>query len=137
MLPSCQTIYKSGQGKNNFLCTLSTKKFIHKTKKFPRVTYLSVLIIAVKLFEYDKRFASVAGKDFVYFDYKSPMTFGQLASEEPELCLREYFDVIIADPPFLSEECMTKTSVTVRYLAKKEAKILYCTGNLSYPYAIW
>merc|ERR1712080_758154 len=56
------------------------------------------------------------------------MSFGQLATEEPLVCLREYFDVVVADPPFLSEECVTKTSVTVKYLAKKEAKLLYCTG---------
>ena len=92
--------------------------------------------IPVKLFEYDKRFVDVAGKDFVYFDYKLPMSFGQLASEDPEECLREYFDVIIADPPFLSEECMTKTSVTVKYLAKKEATIVYCTGNLAASWII-
>ena len=83
----------------------------------------------MKLFEYDKRFASVAGDDFVYYDYKNPMSFGQMTNNS-EICLREYFDVVIADPPFLSEECMTKTSVTVKYLAKKEAKLLFCTGKL-------
>ena len=82
----------------------------------------------MKLFEYDKRFASVACDDFVYYDYKNPMSFGQTANNS-DLCLREYFDIIIADPPFLSEECMTKTSVTVKYLAKKEAKLLFCTGK--------
>ena len=99
---------------------------VHSVK--PRIT----INIPVKLFEYDKRFAGVAGKDFVFFDYKSPMSFGQLATHTPEVCFREYFDLIIADPPFLSEECMTKTSVTVKYLAKKEAKLLYCTGILHF-----
>ena len=83
----------------------------------------------VKLFEYDKRFASVATGDFVYFDYKNPMSFGQTTSDS-EINLREYFDIVIADPPFLSEECMTKTSVTVKYLAKADAKLLFCTGKL-------
>ena len=83
----------------------------------------------MKLFEYDKRFASVAGDDFVYYDYKNPMSFGQMTNNS-EVCLREYFDVVIADPPFLSEECMTKSSVTVKYLAKKDAKLLFCTGKL-------
>ena len=83
----------------------------------------------MKLLEYDKRFATVAEKDFVYNDYNSPMTFGQIVAGESEACLRDSFDVVIADPPFLSEECLTKTSVTVKYLAKKEAKLLVCTGT--------
>lgn len=44
-----------------------------------------------KLFEYDKRFASLG--DFVYYDYN-----------EPQEILEEYhhsFDVVIADPPYL------------------------------------
>ena len=58
------------------------------------------------------------------------MSFGQISTNNSEVCFRELFDMVIADPPFLSEECATKTSVTVKYLAKKDAKLLYCTGNL-------
>ena len=83
----------------------------------------------MSLFEYDKRFASVAGTDFVYYDYKNPMSFGQIANDS-ETCLREFYDIVIADPPFLSEECMTKTSVTAKYLSKKEARLVFCTGKL-------
>ena len=81
------------------------------------------------LLEYDKRFAAVAGKDFVYYDYKSPISFGQIHSNNSEVCLRESYDVVIADPPFLSEECTTKTAVTVKYLAMPDAKLIYCTGT--------
>ena len=88
-----------------------------------------LLAFSVKLLEYDKRFATVAEKDFIYYDYKSPMSFGQIFTGDSEVCLRDSFDVVIADPPFLSEECLTKTSVTVKYLAKKDAKLLVCTGN--------
>ena len=28
------------------------------------------------------------------------------------------FDVVFADPPFLSEECLTKTAVTIKFMAK-------------------
>ena len=58
------------------------------------------------------------------------MSFGQISTNNSEVCFRELFDMVIADPPFLSEECATKTSVTVKYLAKKDAQLLYCTGNL-------
>lgn len=42
--------------------------------------------------------------------------------------MRENFDVVFADPPFLSEECLTKTAVTVKFLAKD--KIVLCSGTL-------
>ena len=72
----------------------------------------------VRLFEHDKRFARF-GSDFTFYDYKSPL--------EIPRDLRESFDVVFADPPFLSEECLTKTAVTVKFLAKE--KIVLCTGN--------
>ena len=88
-----------------------------------------IYTFSVKLFEYDKRFAAIAGNDFVYYDYKSPISFGQAAcSDEGEKCLRDNFDVVMADPPFLSDECLTKTAVTVKYVAKQDAKLLFCTG---------
>ena len=37
------------------------------------------------------------------------------------------FDLVLADPPFLSDECLTKTAVTLKFLAKD--KILLCTGK--------
>merc|ERR1712228_1054082 len=72
-----------------------------------------------KVFEYDKRF-SAYGDDFIFFDYKNPLSIPR--------DLREKFDVVFADPPFLSEECLTKTMVTVKFLAKDGAKLVLCTG---------
>ena len=84
----------------------------------------------MKLLEYDKRFAAVAKDDFIFYDYKSPMSFGQIsAGSTSKDCFRESFDIVIADPPFLSEECFAKTAVTIKYLAKEEAKLLVCTGK--------
>lgn len=72
----------------------------------------------MKLFEYDDRFA-VHGSDFIFYDYKSPLSIPrELASS---------FDLVIADPPFLSEECLTKTAVTIKFLMKE--KIILCTGT--------
>ena len=70
------------------------------------------------LFEYDQRFA-VYGNDFVLYDYKSPLNIPRDKSS--------YYDIAIVDPPFLSEECLTKTAVTVKFLTKE--KIILCTGN--------
>jgi 16S rRNA G966 N2-methylase RsmD len=58
------------------------------------------------------------GSDFVLYDYRSPLDIPRE--------LRESFDLVFADPPFLSEECLTKTAVTIKYLAKE--KIVLCTG---------
>jgi len=69
--------------------------------------------------EFDERF-KVFGKDFVFYDYKEPL---KLAPE-----LREQFDVVIADPPFLSEECLTKMALSMKYLSKKN--LILCTGAI-------
>ncbi|XP_071577474.1 EEF1A lysine methyltransferase 1 [Temnothorax nylanderi] len=71
----------------------------------------------VTLFEYDSRF-KIFGKDFIQYDYKFPLDVPRDMSSQ--------FDLVIADPPFLSEECLTKTAVTVKFLTKKN--IVLCTG---------
>ena len=44
--------------------------------------------------------------------------------------LRGKVDRILADPPFLSDECLTRTAITVRALQKREEnKIIVCTGR--------
>ncbi|CAL4145393.1 unnamed protein product, partial [Meganyctiphanes norvegica] len=75
----------------------------------------------VKVLEYDTRFA-VYKEDFVFYDFKSPINVPQE--------LREGFDVVVADPPYLSDECLTKTAITVKYIAKSDAKIILCTGGI-------
>ena len=72
-----------------------------------------------ELFEYDKRFAAYGDK-FHFYDYKAPLDINR--------DLREKFDLVFADPPFLSDECLTKTMVTVKFLTKDGGKIVLCTG---------
>ena len=74
----------------------------------------------VDLYEYDKRF-QVYGSSFHFYDFNSP-------EDVPSECAGSY-SVIILDPPFLSEECLEKMSLTVKKLATSDAKILLCTGN--------
>ncbi|XP_068754953.1 EEF1A lysine methyltransferase 1-like isoform X1 [Montipora capricornis] len=73
-----------------------------------------------KIFEFDKRFA-VFGEDFVFYDYKNPLDLPNSVKEHS-------FDLVFADPPFLSEECLTKTAQTIKYLTKE--KIILCTGQV-------
>jgi len=72
----------------------------------------------VKCLEFDTRF-NVFGEDFQFYDYKEPLNL--------PLEWKQSFDVVIADPPFLSEECLCKTAVTAKFLAKD--KVIVCTGN--------
>ncbi|ORY12766.1 putative N6-adenine methyltransferase-domain-containing protein [Clohesyomyces aquaticus] len=60
------------------------------------------------LLEYDERFAVF--KEFVQYDFQQPI---KLPVE-----LKNSFDRIICDPPFLSQDCQTKAALTVRWLAK-------------------
>ncbi|KAJ3260906.1 hypothetical protein HDU77_001183 [Chytriomyces hyalinus] len=77
------------------------------------------------VFEFDSRF-SVFGSAFVFFDFNHPTTFDTLNDTRP---LQAQFDTLVVDPPFLSDECWTKTSECVRWLAKKDScKIIVCTG---------
>ncbi|KAL6268826.1 hypothetical protein P5V15_001950 [Pogonomyrmex californicus] len=71
----------------------------------------------ITLFEYDSRF-KIFGTGFVPYDYKFPLDVPRDMSSQ--------FDLVIADPPFLSEECLTKTAVTIKFLTKKN--IVLCTG---------
>ena len=76
----------------------------------------------VFLLEYDRRF-DVYGEQFVYYDYKEPLNLLGMLQE----CS---FDLVVADPPFLSEECLHKIAETAKYLAKD--KILLCTGTCTW-----
>lgn len=43
---------------------------------------------------------------------------------------RQYFDIIIADPPFLSEECIQSTGQLVNKIKKDDTKIVLCSGQV-------
>lgn len=73
------------------------------------------------LLEYDERFF-MFGDDYIYYDYKDPLKI-------PDSIQRLSFDLVVADPPFLSEECLTKVAQTIKLL--NSPKILLCTGQFS------
>uniref|UniRef100_A0A0R3RFX7 Protein-lysine N-methyltransferase n=1 Tax=Elaeophora elaphi TaxID=1147741 RepID=A0A0R3RFX7_9BILA len=77
--------------------------------------------VVVTLFEYDRRFESKFSEEFVPYDYRKPLAV-------PEL-YHNAFDLIIIDPPFLSDECLIKVAQTVRLLSRNSTtKLLICTG---------
>ena len=68
--------------------------------------------------EYDTRF-NVYKEDFLFYDYNEPLAL--------PAHLEKSFDLVVADPPFLSEECLEKTAQSIKFLAKHD--ILLCTGK--------
>ncbi|KAK6633902.1 hypothetical protein RUM44_004509 [Polyplax serrata] len=77
--------------------------------------------LTVTLFEFDKRFSKY-GTDFIHYDYNSPINL--------DFSCKNAFDIIIIDPPFLSEECLTKVVETVNFIKKTNSKIILCTGGV-------
>ena len=78
---------------------------------------------SITLLEFDERFGVF--KEFIKYDYKEPT---RLPAE-----LKGYFNRIICDPPFLSEDCQIKTALTVRWLSKSwisdGLRLIVCTGE--------
>jgi len=76
----------------------------------------------VRLLEYDQRF-HIYGADFIRYDYRHPLDL-------PDSLAPGAAKVVLVDPPFLSEECFSKTAETVRRLAAPGARIVACTGTV-------
>lgn len=77
----------------------------------------------VRIFEFDARF-SAFGDDYVFYDYKD--------AKNNETFLKHYehsFDIIIADPPFLSEECIERMANIIRRIKNDDSKIIMCSGK--------
>ncbi|GMH38912.1 hypothetical protein BSKO_06810 [Bryopsis sp. KO-2023] len=72
------------------------------------------------LFEFDSRF-EVLG-NFALYDYNEPLDIRE--------DLMQAFEVVVADPPYLSEECLTKTLQSVELLKKdpKDSFVYLLTG---------
>lgn len=77
----------------------------------------------VKIFEFDEKFSKY-GKAFVHYDY----SLGD--SEEYLEAHKESFDLIILDPPFLSEECLRKSLLIANRLKKGKSLIVLNTGSI-------
>ncbi|CAK8571255.1 unnamed protein product [Lathyrus sativus] len=78
--------------------------------------------VSVQLLEYDKRFEQ-HGSDYTFYDYNHPE---ELPSE-----LKHSYKVIIADPPYLSKECLEKIAETISFLRQPgESFLLLLTGEV-------
>lgn len=79
----------------------------------------------ITLFEYDERFEKAYGDKFSFFDFNHPERIPEKYHHQ--------FDFVMADPPYLNEQCATKTLEAMRLLAKDENTLfLFNTGEIMY-----
>ncbi|KAL0333575.1 UNVERIFIED_CONTAM: EEF1A lysine methyltransferase 1 [Sesamum angustifolium] len=86
--------------------------------------YLKKIVpeVPAQLLEYDKRFEQY-GTDFTFYDYNQP--------EDIPSSLKHSFPIVVADPPYLSKECLEKVAETIRYLSiPGESYLLLLTGEV-------
>jgi len=88
--------------------------------------------VALSLFEYDNRFERY--ENFVFYDYRQPLDelWQRTNNNRDGIDFRRSFDVVVIDPPFLSEECIGRVAELVRALVKpKLGRIIFCTGAVA------
>uniref|UniRef100_A0A0N5BIB4 Protein-lysine N-methyltransferase n=1 Tax=Strongyloides papillosus TaxID=174720 RepID=A0A0N5BIB4_STREA len=79
--------------------------------------------ISIHLFEFDRRFGEQFPEDYSFYDFNDPLNI--------DVSHKNKYDYVIADPPYLSDECLTAVSESLKYLLKNdECKILLCTGAI-------
>ncbi|KAF0915165.1 hypothetical protein E2562_034077 [Oryza meyeriana var. granulata] len=78
--------------------------------------------VPAQLLEYDERFGQYGG-DFTFYDYNQP--------EELPAEMKHAYRIVVADPPYLSKECLVKVAKTVSFLAHPEGSfLLLLTGEV-------
>eukprot|EP00252_Welwitschia_mirabilis_P014067 TRINITY_DN31092_c0_g1_i1.p1 TRINITY_DN31092_c0_g1~~TRINITY_DN31092_c0_g1_i1.p1 ORF type:complete len:242 (+),score=53.82 TRINITY_DN31092_c0_g1_i1:194-919(+) len=106
--------YLSSISDSAVACVSCPTLYVQLKRSFPHVK--------AKIFEYDERFSKYA-EDFVFYDYNEPEVFPSSYSHQ--------FQIVVADPPYLSEECLAKVSRTMLSLAAKDnAFLLLLTGKV-------
>ncbi|KAJ3199181.1 EEF1A lysine methyltransferase 1, partial [Dinochytrium kinnereticum] len=100
-------------------CVSSPSAFI----KLAKLDYTSRSITPYVL-EFDRRF-NVYGSSFLFFDFNNAPSDLDVPGAPTH---HQTFDTLIVDPPFLSDECWTKTSEAVRWLMKPGGRVIVCTG---------
>lgn len=106
---------------------------IHDTGKWTCETImneLSSFYLVVHIFEFDKRFEAY-GTDFVHYDLNCVGSNPDYLKEH-----HQQYDLIVADPPFLSQECIAKTCEIITRLQRnqKESKVILCSGEVVEPW---
>ncbi|KAE9555790.1 hypothetical protein FO519_001004 [Halicephalobus sp. NKZ332] len=114
----CIEAVSSSEEGPKYVACISCPSVMEQLMKQPEAESKAVIPI---LFEYDRRFELKYPENFQFFDYNHNQEVA------PEMV--NQFDLAIADPPFLSDDCQLKTAVfTRRLLRKPNNPIILCTG---------
>ncbi|KAL3532216.1 hypothetical protein ACH5RR_005737 [Cinchona calisaya] len=78
--------------------------------------------LPAQILEYDKRFEQ-HGSEFTFYDYNQP--------EDLPISLNHSYSIVVADPPYLSKECLEKVSQTISFLLRPgKSYLLLLTGEV-------
>lgn len=111
-----------GADEDTVIAIASAPSVYAAIRKFPKE---QIPTKHIYLFEYDKRFEVLAGKDHFYFyDYNFP-------NDIPDK-LRHKVDRLLIDPPFLEEVCQSNSAKAAFNLLKKDRTSLTKKGDLKY-----
>lgn len=78
--------------------------------------------VSAQLLEYDKRFEQY-GSEFTFYDYNQP--------EELPSSMKNAYQIVVADPPYLSKECLEKVTQTISFLMRPaKSCLLLLTGEV-------
>ncbi|KAH7839333.1 hypothetical protein Vadar_002774 [Vaccinium darrowii] len=78
--------------------------------------------VSAQLLEYDKRFEQY-GSEFTFYDYNQP--------EELPSSMKNAYQIVVADPPYLSKECLEKVARTISFLMRPaKSYLLLLTGEV-------
>ncbi|XP_052174052.1 uncharacterized protein LOC127789247 isoform X2 [Diospyros lotus] len=78
--------------------------------------------VNAQLLEFDNRFQQY-GSEFTFYDYNRP--------EDLPTSLKHSYPIIVADPPYLSKECLEKVSQTISFLSRPgKCYLLLLTGEV-------
>ncbi|CAI9097513.1 OLC1v1033959C1 [Oldenlandia corymbosa var. corymbosa] len=78
--------------------------------------------VSAQLLEFDNRFEQY-GSEFTFYDYNQP--------EDLPASLKHSYPIVVADPPYLSKECLEKVSQTISFLSKPgNCYLLLLTGEV-------
>lgn len=95
--------------------------FISSPTAFDQLCAIGAGNRSVVLLEYDRRFEAKFIERFQFYDYAKPLDLPQ--------SMEGKYDFILADPPFLNEDCLLGFAQTASFLSKpRSAKIIFCTG---------
>ncbi|KAL6945494.1 Protein-lysine N-methyltransferase efm5 [Hanseniaspora vineae] len=111
-----------GADENTVIAIVSAPSVYAAIKKRDEKTLPTTQIY---LFEFDKRFEVLAGSDhFVFYDFADPTNFSDK--------LKGKVHRLLIDPPFLNENCQTKSSITAKSLLVSDKSVKTKDNDLQY-----